>query len=409
MAPLFQDSAEPPDKDPMQSLRHIVPLSVLVCGIPSFVSAQSFDARNTAMGGAGVASSKYSIAAIANPALLTRFGDSDTYSIIVPGFGVSLADKDGLVDAIEDFQDTLEDVQNRLNLATATPADLLNLSNQLLALNGKTATINAGVTFAVAMPSKSVAWSVFAHTYLDAQVFPVIDVADTAQILTAVASGDLDNLGTQGVVLGAAVTEVGVSFAREFSLAGMALSIGVTPKAQRIDTYNYSLNINNFDEGDYNDSQYRNHDTRFNVDVGVAFSPIPPVTVGLMARNLISDEIPTVVTNGLSFTYNLDPSLTVGAAWTGLGLTVAADIDVTELERFKRNDSSRIFRAGVEFDAWSWAQVRGGIQHDLEDTVANIYSAGIGLSPGNLVHIDLTGLSDFDKSVGAAVQMSFTF
>ena len=38
-----------------------------------------FEARNSAMGGTGVASSRYKAAGFANPALLTRFGESDDF------------------------------------------------------------------------------------------------------------------------------------------------------------------------------------------------------------------------------------------------------------------------------------------------------------------------------------------
>ncbi|MGA1525987.1 MAG: conjugal transfer protein TraF, partial [Planctomycetota bacterium] len=48
--------------------------------------AQYFEARNAAMGGVGVASSDYLAAGWANPALLTRRGESDDFGILLPAF-----------------------------------------------------------------------------------------------------------------------------------------------------------------------------------------------------------------------------------------------------------------------------------------------------------------------------------
>ena len=74
-------------------------------------------------------------------------------------------------------------------------------------------------------------------------------------------------------------------------------------------------------------------------------------------------------------------------------LTLAADIDVVEIERFKGfNDESRFVNFGLEFDTLGWLQLRAGYQNDLEDTVEDLFSAGLGISPFNTVHIDLSGV-----------------
>ncbi len=391
---------------------YVILLALLCSSAVAFAAPQGFDARNYGMGGASVASSRYNSAGISNPALLTRFKEGDTFSVILPSIGAVGSDKEDLLGAIEDFQESVDRVGVALDNLTATPADLADLATQLDNLNGKAMVGNVGGGFSFAMPSKELGWSIFAHTFVDARVTMDIDPGDTALITGATASTDLDAILSEGVVLAASVTEVGVSLAHEFDIAGLQLAVGVTPKAQRIDTFNYSVNVNTFDETDFDASQFSNDTATFNVDVGAAVTLVDNVTIGVMGRNLISRDATTVTTNGNTFTFNLDPTVTVGAAFTsddGM-FTLAADVDVTEFERFKQpNSSSRMLRGGGEFNILDWLQFRAGAKHDLEGTVEDLYTAGFGISPFDVFHIDITGISDLDASYGGVVQLGFTF
>lgn len=65
--------------------------SVLIALSGTAHSATTYmEARNDAMGGTGVASSHYGTAALANPALLTHFGASDDFSLILPSVGAQV-------------------------------------------------------------------------------------------------------------------------------------------------------------------------------------------------------------------------------------------------------------------------------------------------------------------------------
>ena len=102
-----------------------------------------FEARNSAMGGAGVASSRYKAAGFANPALLTRFGESDDFGILLPTVGAFADDETGLADDLQDFTDEFDRI-DALGIS-ATQADLDSLAAALGQMNA------AGVAFA-AMP-----------------------------------------------------------------------------------------------------------------------------------------------------------------------------------------------------------------------------------------------------------------
>ncbi len=384
---------------------------VLVSGS---LSAQSFGARNKAMGGTGVASSHYKDAGFTNPALLTRFSADSDVAVVLPFISFVGSDEDELVDGLEDFQDTLEQVQDFLDMGDPASANALRptLAQQLQDLDGRSADILFDGGFSVAIPSDNLGIALVGRSYVDGQLFPAIDANDVTVILDpGSTSADLDNLGSEAVAVAAGILEVGLAVAHEFKLLGRPLSVGVTPKFQRIETYNYAISVQDFDDDDalddFDDDVYRDDETIFNVDAGVAFEPIPTVTVGLAGRNLISDEFDTVVTNGRAFTYELDPAVTLGAAFsTGL-FTVTADVDLTETSGFDGNDGSRFVRGGVELNAFNWGQLWGGYFHDLEDERTDLFSAGVGIAPFGVVHLDLVGLLGED-SAGAAFQLSVT-
>ena len=99
--------------------------SLLLCG---FAHAQYFEARNFAMGGAGVASSHYLAAGWANPALLTNCTETDRFGMILPTVGVLANDKDGLLKDVEDFVDELDRLEAS---GSPTQGELNALADQL--------------------------------------------------------------------------------------------------------------------------------------------------------------------------------------------------------------------------------------------------------------------------------------
>lgn len=391
---------------------HLILYAALSLCASGSAAPQFFDARNDAMGGTGVASSRYQTAGFANPALLTKFKEGDAFAVILPAVGVRVADENGLIDAIDDIQAEFDAAEAALANATITAAQLLRLAANLQAMDGKTVTGAAGAGFSFAVPSKSFAFALVSHSYIDARAFTLVPSLDITTIINAIISGDLSGLTSEGVVLGAAVSEVGLAMATEFSLGGLPFSIGIVPKIQRIDTFNYSINIRNFDNNDFTDSQFRNDVTKFNFDLGVSLQLTESLMLGAMARNLIEHDVQTVMTNNRVKTYNLGPTLTLGAAWHNETITLAADIDVNDTERFQLNDDSQMLRLGIEFDAWNWLQLRAGLLTDMEDTVEDMMTFGVGLSPFDTFHIDIAGMADLKSdsdTYGVVAQLTFTF
>lgn len=380
--------------------------------LASVVQAQYFEARNSAMGGTGVASSHYLAAGWANPALLTRHRESDTFGFILPTIGATAFDKDGLIDDIDDFVDEFDRIETA---GTATTDDINSLADRLESLDGRQVTGTLGVGFVVGAPSRDLGWSLHARTYADLQSFVDVDPADVAAIrgLTA-GSVTLPTLNSEARVVGIAITEVGVSLATAFDIAGTTLSVGATPKLQRVDSYNYGVTADNFDQNNFDDDQFRDDDQQFNFDLGAAWQPGMGLTFGATVRNMIDKSYRTVNTLGESFTYDVNPTAALGASWTTGILTLAADVDLVSAERFEDSplldkDNVQLAHLGAEIDLFSWLQLRGGYQTDFENTLDDAYSAGLGISPFDVFHLDVAGTYIDENRYGGVVQMGFTF
>jgi hypothetical protein len=379
--------------------------------------AQYFEARNSAMGGVGTASSNYLAAGWGNPALLTSCDESDDFGLILPAIGARAYDESGLMEDIDNFVDAYSALDGNPN---ATPQDYVDLGNRLLSLSGRRLNSELGGGLVLALPSQTFGISLHARSYADLQLFTNIDPNDVNTIAAAPPGGALPALSSEARIVGVGITEIGVSFARRFELAGLAVSVGVTPKYQRVDTYNYAVDADNFDAANFDEDQFRSDEDGFNVDAGVAIEPgVPGLTIGVMARNLSRQTFSTVGTAGAGFDYEITPQVAVGVAWELGALTLAADVDALPLERFDNDDlvaagqsfvdDIQLLRFGAEFDVFGWLQLRGGYEHDLEDTLNGAISAGLGISPFEVVRLDIAGTYVEGSSYGAVAQLSLTF
>lgn len=72
--------------------------SAVLFSFNSTAATSYFEARNDAMGGTGVASSHYGVAPLANPALLTKSGAKDDFSLLLPSVGAQLSDPGNIAD-----------------------------------------------------------------------------------------------------------------------------------------------------------------------------------------------------------------------------------------------------------------------------------------------------------------------
>ncbi|ECI0840855.1 hypothetical protein AU892_27560 [Salmonella enterica subsp. diarizonae] len=99
----------------------LLPLAVLMATTGTASATGYFEARNSAMGGTGVASSTYGTAALANPALMTHYGERDDFSLILPAVGLQVSDPDHLQDGVDDVRDAWNHYDTALSAGTVMP------------------------------------------------------------------------------------------------------------------------------------------------------------------------------------------------------------------------------------------------------------------------------------------------
>lgn len=393
-------------------------LGSMVISTSAFATNTYFDARNNAMGGVGVASSHYGVAALVNPALVAKDDkETDDFSLVLPSIGIQASDKDNLLDGIDDVSDTYDRFEDAINSNDQVNAELsaATLENQLRAIDGKHVDANVGVNIVATLPTRWGSASLFANGYGTVAVSTHVDERDLVELKSIAAgnpptsgAGQTPELYSEARAVAALVQDYGVAVAKIVDIQGLPVHFGVTPKLQKVDTFNYATSVDDFETDDISDSKYRNSETGFNADLGVAVD-YSNLTFGLSARNVIARDVETVVVNGEKYTYQIAPLVSSGVAYRGNWATVAADIDLTETKGFSHIKASQYAGVGAELDAWGWAQLRAGYRADIKGDMPNMVTAGIGVSPFKVVHLDLAGFVGSDKAAGAAVTMSYTF
>lgn len=407
------------------------------------------EARNDAMGGTGVASAHYGSGVLLNPALLAKAKPEDNITVVLPAVGVQITDKDNLQDEINDISDKINYYDHVVDSLTPgqillRPRGVLNqfqgaardLADELEYLNGKTARANAGAGVAVSIPGQTLSVAFIAKGYAHGRVSSSIDQNDIQYLrniqrnesIALREAGRAALLGTDEITKHlnstasgrvAIVSDYGIAVAKQWVVGDVPVSIGVTPKLQKTWLYNYTTSIYHYDSSDWNSSRYRNDDTGFNIDAGLAADFGENWTLGLSGQNLVSRDIDTkeiYITNGISGetthykdTYQIRPLVTAGIAWHNEVLTVSADGDLTETKGFKSEDNSRYVGVGAEVRPLAWLAVRAGYRADVKNNDSNVFTGGLGFAPYNRVHLDLMGLYGEDETWGAGAQLTMTF
>lgn len=354
-----------------------------------------FDARSVAMGNVSVATGNIAIAGLSNPAMLIVNENKDSFALLIPAVGVQAIDNGGMQDSVDEFQVLYDQFQ--MNPTTQTADEMVAVLNQL---DNTALLLNASANVALVYAGDN--WA-FAGTFRgNAAAGATITNVDPAYNvgLGEAPSADFSALGVL-------TQEMGFSVATKFNVLGMDLAVGVTPKNVSVDAITYSETISTVDAGDtVSDAIEENLGSFSTVDAGVALQVTDSFTVGLVAKNLLSESLTTA--NNLT-AFNFDTHLRAGAAYHNDWVTVAADMDLTEIEPLSFEDPSKMLALGVEFNAWDFMQIRAGYQTNMasgSDEPA-LYSAGIGLWLG--FHLDVAAVVGEDSSVGAMAQLGFRF
>lgn len=235
-------------------------------------------------------------------------------------------------------------------------------------------------------------------------------------------SGDItldDDLTSNVQIVAVGVTEIGLTFSREFEVLGENISFGITPKLQTIKTFNYvaSVDDDDIEEEDITDTEQ--DFSSFNLDAGAAyqFGSSNQWQVGIVAKNLISKEYETesnanTITGEVVKTkISLDTQFRGGVSHTTDWSVIAIDVDLMENDPVAFEEPTQYAAIGTELDLFDTLQLRAGYRTNLSVSDASIASIGLGFSPFG-VHLDIAAManpSDPEKEAGVAMELGFYF
>jgi len=395
----------------MENKIKLLTLSIALAASSASAANYAIEARGDAMGGVGVVSANFLTAPFYNPALTAIYRRNDDVGMITPSFGLSYSDEHMMVDDLEKASDIINQ---------AVDGDYSNVSeleSTLNALEGDVANLELGGVVAFAIPNRYIAANVFGKAY--AESFAQTDIYSGANSATPNLNPAI-NAELSGVnAVGIGVTEVGLSLAKYQTFLGQHIAFGVTPKLQRIYTYVYRANLNNYDIKDIRENGQG--ETMFNLDAGFLWF-YGPLRVGFSAMNLVSRDVKSqelaasTVTSrvdssqsrtfdAVTYDYQMRPLYTVGVGLVADYATLSVDYDLNEEEKFTNfNDNSQMLRVGGEIDIMRQLKLRAGWNRNLAyDNLDDTVTAGIGLSPLNLFQLDIGASYTNENSMGAYI------
>ncbi|MBY8259230.1 conjugal transfer protein TraF [Vibrio fluvialis] len=371
-----------------------------ICSLSAYAANGVADARGNAMGNTGVTTSDYLLAPFYNPALTAVYRDRDSVGLLVPALGANVRDSDESLSTIDDLQSSIDQFE-AAGVGAATQENINQLNGYLDDLaDDKPFAVSGGAGIAVALPMNVVSLNFFARGYAE------ILADSTIAANTGNTASDVETRYQNSYVnmLAFGYSEYGVAVAKLFTLQGQQIAIGITPKIQELRTYKEVVTVQDFDLSDYDQSKTSKN--AFNLDIGAVWL-IDNFRAGIAAKDLISQEIKTYDDQS---SYTLDPQVTVSGGYVTDFLALAVDWDLTKQKRFKGvDDDTQFLRFGVEGNAWGWVQLRAGYEIDLESTLDNSITAGLGISPGDLVSVDLAANYAGNYQYGLSANLAFTF
>lgn len=380
----------------------------------------TFDPVSMAMGGVAVALPNPTTANLYNPSQISSFSAArDEDFAIGFSFGARAYDQDDVLEVLDDAMDDFDELENLAAIASGGgvperaefEAAVRRLNVNLSKADGKHAQVELGTALLTNLPMTG--WGIGLAISGQATIGALIDYSDAdRQLLNDVGNGagspnDYLNhsFTSEAELLGAAIGEIGITFAKRVSLLGPGVSIGITPKYVQVETIYYKARIDETDIDDIDADDYRKSYGDFNLDLGLTKDFGNGLYAGLVVKNLIGRDYETF--DG-SHTISLKPQARVGLGYDGGWFRVGVDADLTKNKPMAFEEGSQYVAVGAELSAFGWAQLRAGYRHDTVNSDRSVVSAGIGLSPFKVLHLDI-GVAANEDEVGASAQLALTF
>ncbi|HYW03500.1 MAG TPA: conjugal transfer protein TraF [Gammaproteobacteria bacterium] len=381
----------------------------------------TFTPRAQAMGGAAVASAAPDDGAFANPALLATRRPDGHFSFGGPMITARVSGRRHFLHDLDRVQSDYARAR-RVVAACVAPyrcnggarqaavAALQRLQQSLVQINGDRVTGDATGAVTIGLPGNGFGGALFADSRLAGGGRADYSSRDRSHLESAIGSirnsgsANLDpsmTLSSSGRFRGALISEAGIALAHRF---GRILAAGIAPKVQRVETIDYTQRVDQASI-DYRKGTASSHN--LNVDAGIAARIDDTWRVGLVGRDLVAQDYPTVA----GHTVRIRPSYRLGIARNGSWFTLAADYDLnTGNPVGGLGARTRFLSVGAELDLDDTLKLRLGVRDNRAapaGTRATVASAGIGLRILD-AHVDASVIGNGNE-LGAGLQAGVAF
>lgn len=224
-------------------------------------------------------------------------------------------------------------------------------------------------------------------------------------------------------VIGVGIAEFGFSIAHKLNINDHYISVGITPKLQKIDTYHYVTEMDSEEDIDADDIQDSKESySHLNLDVGVSFymDSNKHFMFGLVAQDLIEKEFEIAEApirgsaDNLTLTGNpvsLNAKYRAGISYQSKWFNAAIDYDLSKNKPVAYESATQYASIGGEVNLYDVVQLRGGLRLNVQDD-SSVTSVGVGLSPFG-VHLDITAMfadpDNLEKEAGIVAETGFYF
>lgn len=387
--------------------------------LPSY--AESYTAQRAGQGFTDITQDFTS--SLSNPALLTKFDDDDDlyFSINLGGLG---SDQFNVLDIATDINDNLDQLVDDINaiedknFQSVEEAQLYydDLDEQVniivedfMAIDKKIVKATNGLNFQIIIPNEHLSLGIYANQHGRYGGFMDYSEGDEETLNNAILKGELslDELNSATLVVGYSIAEVGVMGAYPIiEHSAYDFSIGAKVKYQRVDLYYNRASAADFDDDyDLTDEEFITDESDMNADLGLylAWGDDRQWSAALVTNNLMGQ---TVVHAEQNITFNLDSTTSFGLGYEASWISLAAEVDLTDRETFANLTPSKYAGVGAEFRAGKHLQFRVGYRMDQNEVDEDIYTLGLGVSPGDVLALDIAAFTGDNDTIGAAIQLS---
>ncbi|MCP8898056.1 conjugal transfer protein TraF [Gilvimarinus xylanilyticus] len=378
--------------------------ALLIASLSSAALAEGDNnGRTSGRAGSAYSTGDFIDGALLNPSLAANFKDEDDFALNL-NFGVFATDPDELVENGEDLVDLLDQYDNGRELSIN---DADKISQLLTDISGANAYVSGGGNIAFAIPNNTVAATVFVRSNVNASVVPLVDPNDFATLTNQTGGQfDSDDLNSSVAVRGSMVTEIGIALAKKFNFtqSGEWL-VGVTPKQVEAETFFYVDTVSDFDEDNIEEDEQTISETFFTMDAGVTYLN-GNMRYAMVVNNLIGQDIDSVA---LGEDLSIEPQAIASVGYSLEWVNLDAAVELNSAKNYALVDETQIARVGVEFGSHTWARLRLGYKTDIQSSLEDTYTLGLGLAPFDAVNLDLTLMAGDKNTYGTSLQLGFRF